>query len=577
MNLQYQLSNEIKKIFIVLGDVDSSQEDPLVKPASRPEFGDYQVDGILSISKKKGIKPRDLAASISHELNKINYIEHSEIAGAGFINIRIADSYIIDEINKSIHSDRFNILFTNNPETIVVDYSSPNVAKEMHVGNIRSTIIGDAVVKTLEFLGHNVIRANHIGDWGTQFGMLIAYMEDLNIEDKKLTISELEEFYRKAKMRYDSDEVFSRKSRDYVVKLQGGNSYCSKVWEKLVNITMQQNQETYERLGVSLTMNDIMGESIYNSMLPQIVEDLKSKGIAQESQGATVVYLDEYRNRSGEIMGVIVQKQDGGFLYTTTDIACAKYRYDIYKADRILYYIDSRQNQHLLQAWEIARKAGYIPTHIKLEHHMFGMMLGKDGKPFKTRTGGTVKLSELTDEAVKRAKVLIVEKRKDLTDNEIEDIAEIIGIGAIKYSDLSKNRVTDYIFDWNNMLSFDGNTSPYIQYAYTRITSLLNKSQTHKGEYNVTSLLEEIEKKIARQLLRFEEIIEAVAKDGTPHVLCSYLYGLSVNYSKFYEECPILSATDSKVKNSRISLSFLTAQILEKGLDLLGIKVPSKM
>lgn len=557
--------------------MDSSEEEFGVKTASRPEFGDYQVDGILSISKKKCIKPRELALVITNELNKVNYIDIAEVAGAGFINIKIKDKYIINEINKSIHSDRLNIPTISNPETIVIDYSSPNVAKEMHVGNIRSTIIGDAVVKTFEFLGHKVIRVNHIGDWGTQFGMLIAYMENLDHNKDNLTISELESFYRKAKQKYDTDNNFSKKSRDYVVKLQQGDDYCQKIWKKLVDITMRQNQETYERLGVSLKENNIMGESLYNSMLPIIVEDLLQRGLAHKSQGAIVVYLDEYKNRSGEPMGVIVQKQDGGFLYTTTDIACVKYRYDQFKADRILYYIDSRQNLHLSQAWDIARKAKYIPDHVKLEHHMFGMMLGKDGKPFKTRTGGTVKLSELIDEAVNRARNLVLDKRKDLSENEVNSIAEIVGIGAIKYSDLSKNRVTDYIFDWDNMLSFDGNTAPYIQYAYTRILSLINKNNGTENLCEVTCLNYEIEKKLARQLLRLEEVLMIVAKDGTPHVLCSYLYNISVVYSKFYEECPVLSIADNETKNSRLALSILTAKTLEKGLDILGIKVPARM
>lgn len=295
----------------------------------------------------------------------------------------------------------------------MVDYSAPNVAKEMHVGHLRSTIIGDAAVRTTEFLGHNVIRANHVGDWGTQFGMLIAWLEKQQQENAgEMELADLEGFYRDAKKHYDEDEEFAERARNYVVKLQSGDEYFREMWRKLVDITMTQNQITYDRLNVTLTRDDVMGESLYNPMLPGIVADLKAKGLAVESEGATVVFLDEFKNKEGEPMGVIIQKKDGGYLYTTTDIACAKYRYETLHADRVLYYIDSRQHQHLMQAWAIVRKAGYVPESVPLEHHMFGMMLGKDGKPFKTRAGGTVKLADLLDEALERARRLVAEKNR---------------------------------------------------------------------------------------------------------------------------------------------------------------------
>lgn len=346
----------------------------------------------------------------------------------------------------------------------------------MHVGHLRSTIIGDAAVRTLEFLGHHVIRANHVGDWGTQFGMLIAYLEKQQQENAgEMALADLEGFYREAKKHYDEDEAFAERARSYVVKLQGGDEYFLQMWRKLVDITMSQNQITYDRLNVTLTRDDVMGESLYNPMLPGIVADLKAKGLAVESEGATVVFLDEYKNKEGEPMGVIIQKKDGGYLYTTTDIACAKYRYETLHADRVLYYIDSRQHQHLMQAWTIVRKAGYVPDAVPLEHHMFGMMLGKDGKPFKTRAGGTVKLADLLDEALERARRLVSEKNPDMPADELEKLANAVGIGAVKYADLSKNRTTDYIFDWDNMLAFEGNTAPYMQYAYTRVLSVFRK------------------------------------------------------------------------------------------------------
>ena len=450
----------------------------------------------------------------------------------------------------------------------------------MHVGHLRSTIIGDAVVRTLEFLGHNVIRANHVGDWGTQFGMLIAYLEKMENEHaSEMELQDLEAFYREAKKHYDEDEAFAEKARNYVVKLQGGDEYCRTMWKKLVDITMQQNQRNYDRLNVTLTEKDVMGESLYNPMLPAIVEDLKKQGLAVEDEGALVVYLDEFKNKEGEAMGVIVQKKDGGFLYTTTDIAAAKYRYETLKADRALVFSDTRQSQHMQQAWLITRKAGYVPDSFSLEHKNFGMMLGKDGKPFKTRTGGTVKLADLLDEAIERATVLINEKNTNLSDDEKTAVIEAVGIGSVKYADLSKNRTTDYVFDWDNMLSFEGNTAPYMQYAYTRIRSIFNKANvnpTALAEAKI-QLSDEKERALAIKLLQFEEAVQTVGKEGTPHVLCAYLYELAGVFSSFYEHCPILNAEDENVKLSRLKLASLTEKTLKQGLELLGIKTIEKM
>ncbi len=465
------------------------------------------------------------------------------------------------------------------PQTIVVDYSAPNVAKEMHVGNLRSTIIGDASVRTLEFLGHKVIRANHVGDWGTQFGMLIARLEDMqNSHASEMELADLEAFYREAKKHYDEDTVFAERARGYVVKLQSGDEYCRTLWRQLVDITMRQNQNSYDRLNVSLTPDDVMGESLYNAMLPAIVADLKAKGMAVESEGATVVYLDEFKNKEGEAMGVIIQKKDGGYLYTTTDIACAKYRYETLGADRVLYYIDSRQHQHLMQAWSIVRKAGYVPDSVSLEHHMFGMMLGKDGKPFKTRAGGTVKLSELLDEAYERALTLIAGKNPDMPRDELEQLARVVSIGAVKYADLSKNRTTDYVFDWDNMLAFEGNTAPYMQYAYTRVASIFKRAGVDEASLTQPVVLaNEHEQALATRLLQFEEVVTTVGREGTPHVMCAYLYDLAGLFSGFYENCPILTADSENERQSRLKLALLTAKTLKTGLDTLGIQTVEKM
>ena len=577
MNIQSILSEKIKQAMIAAGT--DAQCEALVRQSGKVQFGDYQANGIMPAAKKLGLNPREFAQNVLDKADLQDIAEKTEIAGPGFINIFLKNTWLAENINRAVQDPKLGV---HNPEkqTVVVDYSSPNVAKEMHVGHLRSTIIGDAVVRTLEFLGNHVIRANHVGDWGTQFGMLIAYLEKMENEHaSEMELSDLEAFYRAAKKHYDEDPVFAEKARNYVVKLQSGDEYCRTMWQKLVKITMQQNQHNYDRLNVTLTDKDVMGESLYNPMLPGIVEDLKKQGLAVEDDGALVVYLDEFKNKDGDPMGVIVQKKDGGFLYTTTDIAAAKYRYETLKAHRALVFSDTRQSQHMQQAWLITRKAGYVPDSFQLEHKNFGMMLGKDGKPFKTRSGDTVKLADLLDEAIERAGVLISQKSTALSDQEKADVIEAVGIGSVKYADLSKNRTTDYVFDWDNMLSFEGNTAPYMQYAYTRIRSIFNRSQIALSDVEQAqlSITDEKERALAIKLLQFEEAVQVVGKDGTPHVLCAYLYELAGAFSSFYEHCPILNHDNQQVKLSRLKLALLTERTLKQGLDLLGIKTVEKM
>lgn len=577
MNIQSILSEKIKQAMIAAGA--DAQCEALVRQSGKVQFGDYQANGIMPAAKKLGLNPREFAQNVLDKADLQDIAEKTEIAGPGFINIFLKNTWLAENINRAVQDPKLGV---HNPEkqTVVVDYSSPNVAKEMHVGHLRSTIIGDAVVRTLEFLGNHVIRANHVGDWGTQFGMLIAYLEKMENEHAtEMELSDLEAFYRAAKKHYDEDPVFAEKARNYVVKLQSGDEYCRTMWQKLVKITMQQNQHNYDRLNVTLTDKDVMGESLYNPMLPGIVEDLKKQGLAVEDDGALVVYLDEFKNKDGDPMGVIVQKKDGGFLYTTTDIAAAKYRYETLKANRALVFSDTRQSQHMQQAWLITRKAGYVPDSFQLEHKNFGMMLGKDGKPFKTRSGDTVKLADLLDEAIERAGVLISQKSTALSEQEKADVIEAVGIGSVKYADLSKNRTTDYVFDWDNMLSFEGNTAPYMQYAYTRIRSIFNRSQIALSEVEQAqlSITDEKERALAIKLLQFEEAVQVVGKEGTPHVLCAYLYELAGVFSSFYEHCPILNNDDQQVKLSRLKLALLTERTLKQGLNLLGIKTVEKM
>jgi arginyl-tRNA synthetase len=577
VNIQALLSEKVSQAMIAAGAPADCE--PQVRQSAKVQFGDYQANGMMAVAKKLGMAPRQLAEQVLTHLDLNGIASKVEIAGPGFINIFLDPAFLAQHVQQALASDRLGVTQPAK-QTVVVDYSAPNVAKEMHVGHLRSTIIGDAAVRTLEFLGHNVIRANHVGDWGTQFGMLIAWLEKQQQENAgEMALADLEGFYRDAKKHYDEDEAFAERARSYVVKLQGGDEYFREMWRKLVDITMSQNQLTYDRLNVTLTRDDVMGESLYNPMLPGIVADLKAKGLAVESEGATVVFLDEYKNKEGEPMGVIIQKKDGGYLYTTTDIACAKYRYETLHADRVLYYIDSRQHQHLMQAWTIVRKAGYVPESVPLEHHMFGMMLGKDGKPFKTRAGGTVKLADLLDEALERARRLVAEKNPDMPADELEKLANAVGIGAVKYADLSKNRTTDYIFDWDNMLAFEGNTAPYMQYAYTRVLSVFRKADIDESALANAQVIisEDREAQLAARLLQFEETLTVVAREGTPHVMCAYLYDVAGLFSGFYEHCPILSAENEEIRNSRLKLAQLTAKTLKLGLDTLGIETVERM
>lgn len=576
MNIQVLLSDKISQALIAAGAPADCEAQ--VRQSAKAQFGDYQANGVMAVAKKLGMPPRQLAEKVVQLLDLGDIASKVEIAGPGFINIFLNGTWVAQQAERILAAPKLGITPVE-PQTIVIDYSAPNVAKEMHVGHLRSTIIGDAAARTQEFLGHKVIRANHVGDWGTQFGMLIAYLEKMQNESASdMELADLEQFYREAKKHYDEDAAFAERARAYVVKLQGGDDYCLKMWRKLVDVTMAQNQKTYNRLNVTLTEDDVMGESLYNAMLPGIVADLKAKGLAVESEGATVVFLDEYKNKEGEPMGVIIQKKDGGYLYTTTDIACAKYRYETLGANRVLYYIDSRQHQHLMQAWTIVRKAGYVPDTVSLEHHMFGMMLGKDGKPFKTRSGGTVKLADLLDEAVERAGKLIAEKNPDLPAEELQQLINAVGIGAVKYADLSKSRTTDYIFDWDNMLAFEGNTAPYMQYAYTRVSSVFKRAGLEESNLTLPmQLSENREIALATRLLQFEETITTVAREGTPHVMCAYLYDLAGLFSGFYEDCQILNAESDAVRQSRLKLALLTAKTLKTGLDTLGIETVERM
>ncbi|QCI20389.1 arginine--tRNA ligase [Buchnera aphidicola (Brachycaudus cardui)] len=579
MHLKKVIKKDIENVLIKINPI--KKYNPIIILNKKITMGHYQLNNLIKIATILDLEPYELSKIIIKNIKKKNIYKEITFSQPGFINIFINHDWLSIELENIFISSRLGINRIQ-PKNIVVDYSSPNIAKEMHIGHLRSTIIGDVIVRILYFLGHNVIRANHIGDWGTQFGMLIAYLEDIKskivFQDDSISLEKLEKFYCKAKKKYDSDQLFAEKSREYVVKLQNGDKYCHKIWKKLVSITMIENQKIYQRLNVTLKPDDTVGESFYNEMLPNIITDLKNKKIAIEKNGSTIVFLKEFKNRLGESMGVVIQKKDKGFLYSTTDIACLKYRYQKLHADRIIYYTDSRQHQHLIQAWIIAKKANYIPQNLLLEHHVFGMMLSKNKRPFKTRDGNTIKLSILLNEAIQRAVNLIKNKKPYLRKKKLIQLSEIIGISAVKYADLSKNRNTNYIFDWDKMLSFEGNTAPYIQYAYTRILSIIKKSSIPIIKLKEKVILKkESEINLAIKILEFEEIVLLIAKKGTPHIMCKYLYQLATYFSIFYESCSILFAKKIKICKSRLKLSLITAKTLKKGLNMLGIQIVTKM
>lgn len=551
-----------------------------VARSGRPEFGEYQFNGAMALAKTLKQKPRDIAQQILEQVKLDDVASKLEIAGPGFINIHLRDDWLAVQCNAALDDARVGIP-AQQPQTIVVDYSSPNLAKEMHVGHLRTTIIGDAVVKLLEFLGHKVIRQNHMGDWGTQFGMLLAHLSDKlsHNEVAETALSDLEDFYREAKVRFDEEDGFADRAREYVVKLQGGDAQCLALWKQFIDVSISHSEEVYDKLNVSLTRKDIMGESAYNDDLANVVAELKEKGIAVEDQGAQVVFIPELADKEGNPAVYIVQKSGGGYLYATTDLAAIRYRSGTLNADRTLILTDARQALHFKQTEIVGRKAGFMKPEQSYEHCPFGMMLGSDGKPFKTRSGGTVKLVELLDEAVERAAKLLAQRDTELSADELNVVARKVGIGAVKYADLSKNRTTDYMFNWDTMLSFEGNTAPYLQYAYTRVQSLFRKADVAPTQLSQAINIEHAqEHALAVQLLQFEEQLAVVARDATPHVLCSYLYDLASHFMSFYEACPILKDdVDSNTRQSRLALSALVAKQLKLGLDLLGIETLDKM
>ena len=541
--------------------------------------GDLATNLAMMLTKVAQKNPRELAQLIIDTLPASSHVAKVEIAGPGFINFFIDDNALANQLQQALHDDHLGVTLPAK-QTIVVDYSSPNLAKEMHVGHLRSTIIGDSVVRALEFLGHKVIRQNHVGDWGTQFGMLLAYMEELrkaNGEQAKMELSDLESFYRAAKVRFDESTEFATRARQLVVALQSGDEYCNKLWREFNDISLSHCHEVYQRLGVSLTRADVHGESAYNADLAQVVNDLDAQGLLSESNGAKVVFQEEFRTKEGEPLPVIIQKADGGYLYATSDLAAMRYRSNVLKADRAMYFVDLRQALHFQQVFSLAKLAKFVNPSMSLEHTGFGTMNGEDGRPFKTRSGGVVKLVDLLDEANVRALELVHSKNPDMDQDTLTEIARVVGISAVKYADLSKNRTSDYIFSFEQMLSFEGNTAPYLLYAYTRVAGIFKRAEDIDLSQAKIVLEHEKEKDLGTKLAQFGEVLTRMTEKGLPHVLCGYLYELASEFSSFYEACPVLAADTETQKQSRLLLSQLTAKTLKTGLSLLGIETLERM
>lgn len=579
MNIKQLLSEKTQAAFAVLGV--PAETNPAVTVSTRPEFGDYQINGAMSAAKQLKINPRQLAQQLVDALDLQAIADKVDIAGPGFINVTLKADWLAAQLTEAAADRRLGVRQNPQSQRVVVDYSAPNLAKEMHVGHLRSTIIGDAVVRCLEFWGDTVIRQNHMGDWGTQFGMLIAHLEDqlaAGVDLEQVALADLENFYREAKKRFDDEDGFADKSRDYVVKLQGGDAHCQKLWQLFIDTSIKHSDELYRTLNVTLTHDDIKPESAYNPMLHGIVDQLKTTGLAVEDQGALVVFLQELADKEGKPSPFIIQKTGGGFLYATTDLAACQHRSHELAADRIIIFTDARQGLHFKQVELTARKAGLLRDATAYDHCPFGTMMGEDGKPFKTRTGGTVKLTDLLEEAVVRANAVVREKSTGLSEADMQLVADKVGIGAVKFADLSKNRTSDYIFSWDAMLSFEGATAPYLQYAYSRVRSIVRKAEL-ADDFNAAIQLPQLqEKQLAVKLLRFEETLQLVIKDAQPNLLCNYLYELASLFMSFYEACPILKdGIEPELRSSRLMLSMLSARMLKQGLDLLGIEVMERM
>jgi arginyl-tRNA synthetase len=537
--------------------------DPELRSATKLEFGHYQSNLALRLGNALGRPPREIAVRLVEALDVTDLCQPVEIAGPGFVNLTLLPSVLAAAVNEPV-------TFTSRRQRVVVDYSQPNVAKQMHVGHLRSTVIGDALCNVLAFVGYDVIRQNHVGDWGTQYGMMIEQLLEEELDPETLDLRGLQLLYERSRKHFDADGTFADKSRARVVLLQAGDPETRASWRRMVDVSLDDFDQVYALLGSQLTRDDVVGESAYNDDLPRIVDELAQAGLLTESDGALCAFLPGFTGRDGQPLPVIVRKSDGGFGYSATDLAAVRHRVATLHADRIVYVVDHRQALHFDQIFTLARAAGWLPSTTAAEHVGFGTVLGPNGKPFKTRAGGTVKLTTLLDEAVARAGALL-EGREGI---DRQATAKAVGIGAVKYADLSSDRVNDYVFDLDRMVAMTGNTGPYLQYAHARLTRLLSKANEQGGE--IKELKEPTEERLALLLTGFPDVVLQVAETLQPHRLCTYLYDVATALSAFYEHCPVLTS-EGETRASRIALCTATRKVLHDGLGLLGMAAPDAM
>ncbi|PSP19311.1 MAG: arginine--tRNA ligase [Cyanobacteria bacterium QS_8_64_29] len=579
-----QLQQRVSDALVAAFGQDLAATDPRVAPASDPKFGDYQSNVALSLAKPLGQKPHAIAEQVVEQLEVSDLCHPPEIAGPGFINFTLAPAFLQRQLQAIQPDPDLGAERAAEPQRTVVDFSGPNIAKEMHVGHLRSTIIGDCLARVLEFRGHEVLRRNHVGDWGTQFGMLIAYLREAHPEAlaqaDTLALGDLVALYQQAKQRFDSDEAFREAARQEVVKLQSGDRDSLRAWELLCEQSRREFQAIYDLLDVALTER---GESFYNAMLPSVVADLAEQGLLQEDRGAQCVFLEGFRNKAGEPLPLIVQKANGGYNYATTDLAALRYRIQQEGAQRLIYVTDAGQSDHFAQVFQVARRAGWVPEDVALEHVPFGLVLGEDGKKLKTRSGETPRLKDLLQEAIARARAdleqrLQAEGRQE-SEAFIDRVARTVGIAAVKYADLRQNRSSDYAFSYDKMLALQGNTAPYMLYAYVRVQGIARKGNLDLQQLAVApqlTLEDEAEIALAKHILQLSDVLRDLERELMPNRLCQYLYELSQRFNQFYDRCPVLQAPEP-AHTTRLALADLSARTLKLGLSLLGIPVLERM
>ncbi len=572
------VAQRIAVAFAKVGGQKAAGIDTAVRQSDR---ADAQVNGSLALAKAMGATPRDIAVKVLEVAELQDICSSTEVAGPGFINLTFANEFLARELVAASSDEKLGVASAPTPRRVVIDYSAPNVAKEMHVGHLRSTVIGDALVRMLMYVGNTVVRENHVGDWGTPFGMLIEHLIDSGEVNaaKELSIGDLDSFYRSARKKFDESEEFQKRARTRVVALQGGDAETLRLWKLLVEESTRYFQTIYKTLGVLLQDSDVMGESAYNPLLPQVVERLDKLKMLTTSDGADVVFPDGFTNRENQPLPLIIRKTDGGYNYATSDRACVIDRVERLDSSLLLYVVGAPQAQHLQMVAAVAKQAGWLQAPREMVHVAFGNVLGADRKMLKTRSGDTIKLDALLTEAVERAAAAVAQKNPELSADKQSEIARIVGIGAVKYADLSTDRIKDYTFDWDRMLSFDGNTSPYLQYAHARICSIFRRANIERASVRgVTPIIEHAaEHELAMRVLQFDSAFWDTLDKYSPHRLCTYLYDLASSFSSFYEQCSVLKADTGDQRNSRLMLCDLTARVMQAGLGVLGIEAPEQM